>query len=77
MSSVWPAARRAGGAAQAGGMPANCTPAALHAPAEAERAEVLHEPELDFGCTILVLGLQVGGCLRGVAWLVHGMIGDK
>lgn len=58
-------------------MPANCTPAALHAPAEAERAEVLHEPELDFGCTILVLGLQVGGCLRGVAWLVHGMIGDK
>lgn len=27
--------------------------------AEAERAEVLHEPELDFGCTIMVLGLQV------------------
>lgn len=27
--------------------------------AEAERAEVLHEPELGFGCTIMVLGLQV------------------
>ena len=41
--------------------------AAPHAAAEAERAEVLHEPELDFGCTILVLGLQVCGYLVGVA----------
>lgn len=38
---------------------------------EAERAEVTHQPPLDFGCTIMVLGLQG----TGKTATIHSLLG--
>ena len=43
----------------------------LSCPSEAERAEVLHTPPLDFGCTVLVLGLSGAGKTA----TIHSLLG--